>query len=171
MQPSLVTFDHSLSSFTNHALDNSYLSIRHMDINTQDSVLIGVQDKDFIPMESDSLVALHTSSQPLQTLPTDTEIVLRAQGYVASVGLSEDGLWGVSTCPKGDMAILWNLKKRKLEKVFKCPDASGVDFDKKDQSFILTSGTGKIYRLKSMTLTQLGHANVQWDNHNLAINA
>ena len=147
-------------------IQSSKLSLRHIDINSNGDAVIGVQDKDFFPDENKSLVAFYSANnKTLEVEEVSGMVFTEVSGYVASVAVDSNSHYAVSTCPKGDIVILWNFKEKRIIEIYDFKEASGACFDSERNEFIVTSGQGHVIKIKNEKVEEFQKFPFQWDNH------
>lgn len=119
------------------------LSIRHIDINLNDQVVIGMQyqgDK----TDQIALMAIHKRGEEIRLLKAPVVTYLAMQHYCGSVCYDFSGNYAAATSSKGDRITIWNTRQESIIDEVRCRDASGVAALGKE-GFVITSGTGKLY--------------------------
>ena len=168
MQPNLCLFDLKQNRLSQVAEPtNSFLSLRHMAVNDRGDIIVGYQDQDFIPGESNVLIAKYSIQNGFQEILMDPELVSQAQGYVASLAMDPSSKYGLCTCPKGNLVLLWDLYSNQLIRKFSLKGASGASYSKKHHGFILSSGSGTVLYINPQKdqVVEMHQAQHQWDNH------
>ena len=166
MAPNLTLFDNEKREVKSFELENSKLSIRHIEVNHHGDAFIGVQDKDFFPGEGQAMVAFYDFDKDSLYQDSDSsELHLLSEGYVASVSMDGDSKLGLATCPKSDLVGVWDLEALSLKETIDCKEASGVCYSKDLGAFVITNGSGEVYSYKEGSLKFLFQAPFQWDNH------
>jgi len=169
MSPSLSYIDLSTGKeMARYLPPHHQLSLRHLCVNQNDQVIIGAQfqgDK----REDYPLVFSHKGEDQLQALsaqPLPNQRYLKQ--YIASVSLTADGRFAITSSPKGDRVSVWDLKKLRWLRDVSVPDVGGVFMAGARGQIMLSSGNGKIYLLDpeigELKIIQ-EHAMKQWDNH------
>lgn len=152
-------------------LDNSLLSIRHLDVAADDTVFTGLQyqggSDDLVP-----LVAVHNVHNALNMksiLAPDLEL-LGMNHYTASVAL--DSLSGIVavTCPKGDTLTFWNYKNQAFLRSVPFKECAGVVFNAETNQFLVSNNYGEMRYFAVKTLSEERQKrmlvkNTFWDNH------
>jgi len=183
MRPSLVYLEFTTGKLLEKvSLPESLhqLSIRHIDINYQNKVVIAMQyqgDK----TDQVALMAAHKRGEDIRLLNAPIDTYLSMKHYCGSVCYDFSGKYAAATSPKGDRVTIWDMIKETIVDEVRCRDACGITALGK-QGFVVTSGTGKLYHYNiqqkeikrflpqpSLTQTQLNVANdslqMSWDNH------
>ena len=158
--------------------DLHQLSIRHIDVNSQDQVIIAMQyqgDK----TDQFALVASHQRGASIRLMVAPSSTLSRMNQYCGSVCFDSSGKYALVTSPKGDLITLWDMSTHKVLSEARCPDACGVTAYEK-QSFLISSGSGKLYhysiavvqkqpvlmKTKQMQISSPKHTiKMAWDNH------
>jgi len=188
----LVTMDSSLTYINRHTgdlisqhrltkdlinndLDMSKASIRHLDVATDGSVVMGLQVQR-IAMKNDQLLplaAIHKNNQ-LQLLTAPNNLTQQLNDYMGSVKINNQTRTVGYTSPKGNLAVFWSLDDLSLQAFHNFHDVCGLSLSADNKHFILSNSTGKIRFIDSKLLTEdkaqrLYFANQSWDNHMLNI--
>ncbi len=143
------------------------LSLRHLDISPDGSVLVGAQFQGQLPSDK-PLVFYHRRGQTLQTLDTGELPLHFKRDYIASVSIDDRGKWGVTSCPRDNLVCLWDLQSLSLSQVWNLRDCAGAIYDQAYEQFILSNGDGQLLALVpgNKTLKPLAYsAGTHWDNH------
>jgi len=191
MQPTLTYLEFSTGNLLEQRFlpeDLHQLSIRHIDINQNDQVVIAMQyqgDKtDQVP-----LMAMHTPGEEIRFLKAPPSTYQAMKHYCGSVRFDQSGKYAATSSPKGDLVTFWDISKGEFIDKARCRDACGIAATSKS-GFIISNGMGKLYQydLKQKQLfslaTQSGSTfykstssfantaqklKMSWDNH-LSIN-
>jgi uncharacterized protein len=170
MQPSLAY----LNRHTGALLEQQFLpaefhqcSIRHLDVNTAGTVVIGMQFEGEAFMEV-PLVATHQRGQALQLLTAPAEIQPQLQHYVGAIRFAADGRHAAATCPRGNQFTVWDTTTGTLVQNMRSRDNCGVVATAK--GFLYSTGTGKVAELELSTGNSNELAGAEtlallWDNH------
>ncbi|MGJ8686551.1 MAG: DUF1513 domain-containing protein, partial [Spongiibacteraceae bacterium] len=168
MQPSLNYIDRTSGELLERQRSpNKHLSLRHLAVAKDGSVIVGAQFQGAKP-SSLPLVYRHHREGRLQALgSTDQPLAIR-QDYIASVAVDDKLRRAVTSLPRDKLLAIWDLGNNTLEMTLSLRDCAGVVYDPKYRQFILSTGHGKLMALadNSQQLTPLAYIdNVQWDNH------
>ena len=144
------------------------LSIRHIDINQRDQVLIAMQYQgamsDQVP-----LVATHSLGQEsVNYLSIPMQEFFQLKQYCGSACFDKSGDIAAISAPKGDRVLFWDVAKNTYLSSSKVRDGCGIAKDSHGQSFIVSSGRGKVYQINPVSgekQTLLSNKTIQWDNH------
>ena len=163
--------------------DLHQLSIRHIDINHKDQVVIAMQyqgDKtDQVP-----LMAIHTQSEEIRFLKAPPSAYEAMKHYCGSVKFDQSGQYAATSSPKGDLLTLWDISKGEFIDKIRCRDVCGIAA-LKDEAFIISNGMGKLYQYtikerqfvslstprksasynSASNVTTPQKLNLSWDNH------
>jgi len=144
------------------------LSLRHLSVSQDDQVIVGAQfqgDK----REDHPLVFSHQGEGRLQVLsgqPLSNQRHLKH--YIASVSLSGEGHYAITTSPKGDRVSVWDIKKNTWLRDVSVQDVGGVFMANTKGELMLSSGNGRLYSLEpevgGVKIVQ-DHGAIHWDNH------
>lgn len=150
------------------------LSLRHLDVNDRDHVVVGAQfqgggDK-YLPLMFHHYL-YQRSNEALRVLKGQPEKELRQLNkYIASVSFSRDGQTIISTSPRGDRVSIWRLDSGWQRDVM-VGDVGGVTPMGLPNYVMLSSGNGQIFALSlsNYKATSLGQHKHRWDNHLLSV--
>jgi len=147
MSPSLDYIDVSSGKvLESHKLsaDLHQLSIRHIDINQQEKVVLVMQyqgDKyDDVP-----LVGVHRRGESIKLLRAPNDINLKMKQYCGSVCFDAGGEYFAVSSPKGDLITFWRAEDNKFVSASRCRDACGIASSGVAE-FIVSNGLGELYR-------------------------
>jgi hypothetical protein len=142
------------------------LSIRHIDINSQDQVCIAMQYEGS-KRNRPPLVALHQGENQLNLLEAPDEIQSRMKNYCGSARFASDGTRFAISSPRGGIITFWSSKGEYLGHS-EVTDGCGIAAAPGNR-FFLSSGEGKIMLNHPDTLSAQpypGHPeDMSWDNH------
>lgn len=149
------------------SLSNSKLSIRHMCVDQSGVVYFGAQDQDHDAFEPSPLIFSHKIGEEIQSYETTNNLQRKFKGYTASLSVSKGVL--CVTAPKGNLITFWNTKNQQLIKTVKANDVAGVSYNKEDDTFICSTGSGKILNFQispdKTSHSTLNHYTMNFDNH------
>ncbi|MFK7815906.1 MAG: DUF1513 domain-containing protein [Gammaproteobacteria bacterium] len=159
-----------------HEPENEWhqLSIRHIDISTDDRVAIAMQFQGK-PFLQPPLIAIQKAEQSIQFLMAPEHIQSRLQNYCGSVAFSVDGAEFVVSSPRGGMVTYWSSDGDYIG-AHEQLDACGVSRElNKPRTFFVSDGSGSIVRahlkaapkdMSNNTLkTIYNFDSSKWDNH------
>lgn len=153
-------------------LDSQYhqLSIRHLDVNQQDTVCFAMQYQgsrhDRFP-----LIGFHRQGQTkLQLATTPKTVLATMKNYCGSVCADASGKTFAVSSPKGNVITLW-CEQGKFIASQSLSDGCGVAAGSEANSFYLSSGLGEFHHYQSVKkqdalLALFKH--YRWDNHLLS---
>lgn len=161
-----------LNSSNGELIDQFYpqstqMSVRHIDIDQQGRVIIGIQ------LQSSDLslplVLSHQGEDQLQALAIHDQSWSDFNGYIASVAINPAGTHALATSPRGDTIGLWNLESQQYQTI-RCRDVAGATYCPDRQRFFISNGNGQIETvpLKSdivMPQAFVRQPRSRWDNH------
>jgi hypothetical protein len=171
MQPSLVYLDTADGKMRGEfRLPDRQLSIRHIDIDNSGQIVIALQYEgpgtNRVP-----LLASHAGEDTLQLFAADACDWRRFDQYTGSVKFAGDNIAAVSS-PRGNCLSFWNVIEQKMLAYHDIHDVCGIGYDTGLRNFIVTTGTGTLYRFDNGGKVAGGQTkplqNVRWDNHLLA---
>ncbi|PID42800.1 MAG: hypothetical protein CSA52_00870 [Gammaproteobacteria bacterium] len=142
-------------------------SIRHLDISANGQAIIAMQYQGN-PGDSVPLVALHRRDEAMQPLTIPTAINGRLRQYCGSVCFDSTGDFVAVSAPRGNMILLWDIRKRRFQGAIKVRDGCGVAKTGEAGEFLVSSGAGSLYLLNSLDMTRTpipAEFPVSWDNH------
>ena len=169
MKPSLAYVDAASGELQAvHALDNRFLSIRHLTVGPGDLVCIALQHegpaKETVP-----LVGFQRGKEPI-VLAAAPEPVLRSLNhYTASICLhAGTGIAAVS-CPRGGQVTFWDAAEARFVAALPIRDAGGISLSADGEGFVVTNGRGEIHTIRADTLNApappVTIPDTMWDNH------
>jgi len=172
MQPSLAIIDlHDGTLIEQQFMPPELhrLSIRHLDVNARDEVIIALQYQgdawDDVP-----LVALHRPGQPLQLLHAPDEVNRRMKQYCGSARFDSSGRYAAVSSPRGDLITFWDSQDGSYLSQSRVRDGCALAATQRAGEFLVTSGRGRAYHYdllrgdKQLQPLQLKQP-VSWDNH------
>lgn len=142
--------------------------IRHMDINADGVVALGMQFEGE-PFLAVPLVATHRRGESLRLLDAPPELQPQMKQYVGSVRFAADGRYFAASCPKGNMLTFWDTASGALLHSTRARDGCGVCAS--GSGFLFSTGTGRLAHidLDTNVVSDLhGSADIEhlfWDNH------
>jgi len=171
MDPSLAYVDArdgSLKGALRLAPDLHQLSIRHLGVAADDTVLVAMQwegpEARTVP-----IAALHRPGRPeleLLEAPADLARTLRNYGGSATLDLA-GGIAAVSA-PRGNAVCFWSVADGRFLGHAPVPDGCGIAPARRAGELRLSSGTGGVYRWQAGRLDRITspYADARrWDNH------
>jgi len=168
MQSSLAYIDTQTGKLlSDYYLPDQQQSIRHLDVGSDDTVVMGVQYQG-LPNKSVPLIYRHMGEQQLQPMLDYGWRGLKQ--YTGSVTFAGAGSLCVVSSPRAHKLTVWDISQQQLLKEYDLYDVCGVAWDK--SRFIVTTGAGFVYQLAlpSLELSVLNkELGVKWDNHLVAV--
>lgn len=142
------------------------LSIRHIDVGADGTVLVACQYKGKRLMPR--LVGMQKGDGEIEMLAIDDANLWRLNNYTASALIADNSVAAVS-CPRGNRLTFWDLKQKKFIKSVEINDVGGIEIAADGINFIASANKGELYRIDSTTLqvTQFDEVwqDVKWTNH------
>ncbi len=145
------------------------LSLRHLAIGQGDLIAVAAQDEgdvdDLVP-----LAAVWRRRAGLTVLDAGPAVTPRMRGYCGAAAVDATGtLLGVS-CPRGGVAVFWELATAAVVGTVDLPDGCGLAADETSGAFLLTSGRGGAVRVdpregRTTALSTPFISAARWDNH------
>lgn len=170
MAPSLTYLDSQNGTVIDqYAPQHHQMSIRHLAVSANDQVILGVQHQgqstDQVP-----LVLSHQGQQQLQAMQAQHAIWHKQQQYIASIAVSDDARFAISTSPRGASIALWNLSTLRCIDTMTLRDVAGATYLADQQRFVVSNGLGQLVALTAneQTLTPQTlsvNRQIRWDNH------
>lgn len=171
MQSSLVYIDRQTGDLLErHELSGTRqkLSIRHLDVGANDTIVFGCQFKG-PKWQVVDLVGFHRRGSAVVFLERSPAVSSALRHYVSSIAVDQDGEIAAVTSSRGQHAVLVDIRKRRVIGQSQVTDVSGVAAAK-GGGFILTGGGGH-WTASSHAPAALPQEPWSWDNHAVAINA
>ncbi len=168
MQPKLVYIRPDGDIVSQLGLGSHQLSIRHIACDESGAVVCGQQyqgDED----DSLPLMAISYQGQSLVPLKATPEQWMRFNSYIGSVAMTGEHI--VATSPRGNCYGVWDKTTRKLVKLGKLTDASGVVAMRPSNAiqFAMSSGIGEVKLIPSIKQDSISaltsSTSIAWDNH------
>lgn len=171
MEPSLAYFDAKSGSLLHQVFPPHHqISLRHLAVASDGSVIVGAQTH--TPGIEDSphpLVFRHHMGSALQELGASPADWRSMDQYIASVAVSADGRFALTTTPRGSLVSLWSLESNRIQKHFSVRDVAGAAWVPEENSFLVSNGLGQLVyvRLRPEPHLELvaQTPQLQWDNH------
>jgi len=154
MTPALTYLDtQSGRVIDDYRLDEKYhqLSIRHLDVNQNDSVCFAMQYQGSrhhrLP-----LVGFHCGEEQLQLAQIPSPVLVQMKNYCGSVCADASGeLFAVSS-PRGNLITTWNAQGEFVESL-NLADGCGIAKSHQNSGFYLSSGKGEIHHYSALKNT------------------
>jgi hypothetical protein len=155
-----------------HELDANLhqLSIRHIDISSNDNVAIAMQSQGD-PYLYPPLIAIQQGEQSIKVLTAPGDIQNRLRNYCGSVAFSQNSKIFIVSSPRGGLATYWSADGDYLG-LHNQVDACGVSHSVNNESeFLVSDGTGAILQVSNDDTSTEYYRSSQWrwDNHLLTL--
>lgn len=160
MAPSLVLLsaeDGALLAKVSLPASLHQLSIRHMAETRQGRIWFGAQFEGS-KQETPPLVGIFTPLTGIEMVDASAGYTQPMSHYVGSVAVSKSGEEIMTTSPRGNLALVWDVARRTITRTLSIPDVCGAA--PTQNGFAVTAGTGA-FRAPE---TRAENA-VQFDNH------
>jgi hypothetical protein len=173
MRPNLAYIDITSGRLLHkHELDSEFhqLSIRHIDISSDNTVAIAMQSQGD-PYVHPPLIAVQQGEQPIKMLTALGDVQNRLRNYCGSVAFSHDSKMFAVSSPRGGLVTYWSAKGNYLG-LHNQTDACGVSDSMDDQSkFLISDGSGAIMQIENEFKSTVYYKsnNWRWDNHMLVL--
>ena len=145
------------------------LSIRHLARAGDDTVAIGMQ------FEGDAealvpLVGIQRSGDEVALLSAPEPALRKMNNYCGDICLDCSGRTIAASSPRGNTICFWDLTSTRFLGAVELTDACGLAALSEPDRFLITSGTGALYRVDGRasaveTLVSDVDAAGRWDNH------
>jgi uncharacterized protein len=145
------------------------LSIRHLAVAADDTVAIGMQ------FEGDTnalvpLVGLHRGNAEIALLSAPEPVLRNMHNYCGDICLDCTARTIAASSPRGNTICFWDLASTQFLGAVNLTDACGLAPLPDPDRFLITSGTGALYRVDGRrsrveTLVSDIDADGRWDNH------
>jgi hypothetical protein len=141
------------------------LSLRHLDVGSDDTVVVGAQVEGPARRESD-LVFSHRRQGAPAAVPLPDDLRDRLAGYVSSVAVDSSGAIAAISSSRGNLTALIDIRTGRLVRMAPCTDTSGICATPTPGAFLTTSGGGLVTRVSaSEPPAQAAATPWSWDNH------
>lgn len=169
MTPSLAYIDAASGALqAAHALDNRFLSIRHLDVGPGDLVGIALQHEGS-PETIEPLVGFQQGGGPIVLASAPDRVLRRLNHYTGSICLHPGTSIAAVSCPRGGQVTFWDAAKGRFAATLPIRDAGGISLSVNGESFVVTNGLGEIHAIRADTLTPasppIAIPDTRWDNH------
>ncbi len=142
------------------------LSLRHLDVAGDGTVIIGAQLTGNAVGGGQSLIYRHRRQERLASIVLPVELEAGLDGYVSSVACDRRGELVAVTSSRGALAVVIDVASGRVRHVRRLDDVSGVAPTADAAGFLITSGTGRIAGITSEADASTPWA---WDNHAVLI--
>lgn len=142
------------------------VSIRHMDIGTDNRIVLGCQTSHIERFDL-PLIFSHRRGEDLHGISIDKHLSFSLRGYISSVTMDPSGDFAAVTSSHGSRVLFLEVATGKLLSERQIADISGAAPSNENGRFLLTSGDGSILDGASARQSGERHVNsaVHWDNH------
>ena len=174
MRPNLAYVDRANGNLIErHELPESQsrLSIRHLDVAADGTVVFGCQHKGARHMPVD-LIGFHRIGETPGLLQGGASVRRALRHYVSSVAVDRTGEFAAVTSSRGQQVVVVDVAKRRVVDQRRFSDVSGVAAggDGTSYGFVLTGGGGDLAIAGNGSgLVHQQKADWAWDNHATAI--
>lgn len=145
------------------------ISLRHLAVSADGTVVIGAQDQTSGLEKPHPLVFQHRSGGELRPFDAAASEWRQMNQYIASMALSADGRLALSTTPRGNSISLWDMAGNRHIRSFPVRDVAGASWVPEQNSFLVSNGLGQMVYLRLQPEPRLElvsrSANLRWDNH------
>ena len=144
------------------ASGSGVLSLRHLDVAPDGTVVIGCQAEH--PDDPEPLVFRHGRQRDLIPIGDTGEAASLYRGYVSSVAIETSGSYAALTSSRSGMAAIVEIATGRVVRKLHMSDISGVAPGDAPRHFAFTSGTGQM-ALERSGAPIVAHGKLGWDNH------
>lgn len=145
------------------------ISLRHLAVSADGTVVIGAQDQTSGLENPHPLVFQHRSGGDLRPFDATASEWRQMNQYIASMALSADGRLALSTTPRGNSISLWDMADNRHVRSFPVRDVAGASWVPEQNSFLVSNGLGQMVYLRLQPEPRLElvsrSASLRWDNH------
>jgi len=171
MQPSLVYVDIETGDLLEEqklAADLHQLSIRHLAVAQNDTVVFGCQ---FHGPEEDTppLIGFHTRGEQPVIVPAPSATQGALRNYIGSVTADAGGGIVAASAPKGGLVTYWDVASRRYLGTCELGDGCGLAPTHHSASFLLTSGEGWLATAEADGTLSRQPSPYHWDNHAILV--
>lgn len=143
------------------------MSIRHLDVAADGTVVFGVQHQGELT-EMVPLVGRHRRGDSINWLALPEAIQLKIKQYTASVAVDSTGQTALVSCPRGNLIGCWDIASGRFLQQLESHDAAGL-FRAGQDIWVSSNGVGEVSVLSgdrsSMSRHALSTSGYRWDNH------
>ncbi len=144
------------------------LSIRHLDVGSEDRVVFGCQFKGPRSQWME-LVGVHRRGEELVFLPIEPTVGRALRHYVSSVAVDRHGEIAGITSSRGQQIVFVDIRRMAVIAVQGFRDVSGIAAHVSG-GFVLTGGYGDVGVAEGRAPVSLArHEDWSWDNHAIAL--
>ena len=173
MKPSLVYVDLATGDLLEEqrlAADLHQLSIRHLALAANDTVVFGCQYRG--PEENTPpLLGFHRRGEEPVIVPAPEETQVALHNYIGSVTADAGGGIVAASAPKGGLITYWDVSARRFLGSCELNDGCGVAPTRHRASFLLTSGQGWLVEtdVADAADEERRSSPYEWDNHAILV--
>ena len=171
MQPSLVYVDIETGDLLEEqklAADLHQLSIRHLAVAQNDTVVFGCQFHG-PAAETPPLIGFHARGEKPVIVPTPGPTQMALQNYIGSVTADAAGGIVAASAPKGGVVTYWDVGARRFLGTSELGDGCGLAPTHHSASFLLTSGDGWLATAQADGSLWRHPSRYHWDNHAILV--
>lgn len=169
MQPSLTYLDTQSGTLLEKAeLDPKFhqSSIRHIDINAANQVVIAMQYQGHLA-DRVPLIASHVPGSAIQPIELPETSRQQLKQYCGSACFDKSGQFAAISAPRGNKVLFFDMERNQYLGEIKTKDGCGLAQGNRTGDFIITTGLGRVYQTNAESLERkkLFSVPVHWDNH------
>ncbi|MGB0683697.1 MAG: DUF1513 domain-containing protein [Magnetovibrionaceae bacterium] len=144
------------------------LSIRHIGMGTDGSVVFGLQDQGPTGVPRPLVGLWQPGSQPVM-LEEPEGSWLSLKSYVGSVAFDASGQYIAATSPKSGRVVFWNRQQNRFVDALNLRDVCGLSPVDQQGGFLVTTGEGSLARVSLSSgkakITDRQQTSLRFDNH------
>jgi hypothetical protein len=145
------------------------ISLRHLAVSADGTVVIGAQDQTSGLEHPNPLVFQHRLGSELRPFEASASEWRQMNQYIASMALSADGRLALSTTPRGNSISLWDMVGNRHIRSFSVRDVAGASWVPEHNRFLVSNGLGQMVYLHLQPEPRLElisrSVSLRWDNH------
>jgi hypothetical protein len=153
MKSSLVVLETASGKLLDRfALENKYLSIRHLSLSPRGTVAMAIQDREDTDTHSGGPLLCVRDSDGNVVQLQDDELYDRMTYHTLSISLFEEHSLVGATSPNGNLVTFWNIETGQPVKTFTTKEPTGLVLTADKRRFVVTTSEGEIHVLDAQTL-------------------
>ena len=174
MRPNLALIDAATGQQEARAVPPHHqLSVRHLGV-ASGTVVAGMQYEGLGTDDVPLLLAFDADHGDLRPFEVPLAVQRQMGQYTASVCVDPVTGHAAVTCPRGNLVTFWSVESRRFLHSRRLRDTGGVAVDAATREFVVTSGSGGVYRLDTASFEFRREAtrrvaDLRWDNHLTAV--
>lgn len=153
-----------------HIYGKEQLSLRHLDVAPDDTVVLGAQAHGSARDEA-MLIFRHRRQHPLHAYGLEAALGGRLRGYVSSVAIGRSGAVAAITSAPGSIAVFLDVATGNVLRTMTAADVAGITPTAEADTFLATTGEGVIRTVSASDGHPESAVSVHWswDNHAISL--